>query len=75
MDNYRLRKVGKELFGRWGWQTRMAEELGVNISTVKRWLAGTTPIPTPVRLALHYLLLKKKHPNLEIENEVECENL
>ena len=73
MDKYRLEKIGVELFGNWGWQTRIAEELGVNISTVKRWLAGVTPVPQPVRLALQYILLKKRYPDfdyLEFEDAV-----
>ena len=60
----KLTVIGEELFGKWGWQTKMAKELGVNISSVKRWIAGTVPIPSPVILALEHLLTKKQHPEL-----------
>ena len=60
-----LSDIGEELFGEWGWQTRMAEHLGVNISSVKRWIAGTTDVPAPVIKALELLLIQKRHPELD----------
>lgn len=74
MDKYKLIKIGEELYGSWGWQTRLSEEIGVNISTIKRWLSGATPVPPPVKLALQYLILKKRKPKVDyksIENFVE----
>jgi transcriptional regulator with XRE-family HTH domain len=35
--------------------SRLAVELGVSRSTVNRWLAGSTPIPRPIDLALEAL--------------------
>ncbi len=51
-----LRVVGEELFGRWGWQTRLAEALEVDGSTVRRWVSGAVPIPHPVKHALRLML-------------------
>lgn len=47
-----LRKAGVELFGEHGWQTRLAERLEVDGSTVRRWISGTVPIPGPVKAAV-----------------------
>lgn len=51
-----LRAAGEELFGRWGWQTRMARALRVDGSTVRRWLSGASVIPGPAEVALECLL-------------------
>lgn len=29
-----------------GWMSKLADKLGVNRSTISRWAAGTSPIPT-----------------------------
>lgn len=51
-----LRATGERLWGRWGWQTRMAETLRVDGSTVRRWLSGATAIPGPAEVALELLV-------------------
>ena len=51
-----LREFGERLYGQWGWQTKMAEVLKVDSSTVRRWLAGKVSIPGPVEVALGLLL-------------------
>jgi DNA-binding transcriptional regulator YiaG len=51
-----LRAIGERLWGRWGWQTRMAETLRVDGSTVRRWLSGASTIPGPAEVALELLL-------------------
>ena len=51
-----LRAIGESLWGRWGWQTRMAEALRVDGSTVRRWLSGATTIPGPAEVALELML-------------------
>lgn len=56
-----LREVGEALWGRWGWQTRMAERLFVDGSTVRRWLSGATHIPGPAKVALELLIVEKRH--------------
>ena len=44
-----FRAAGSALFrGATGWQTALAEELGVNPRTVRRWAAGTSRIPPGV---------------------------
>jgi len=47
-----LNEIGVKLWGEWGWQTRMAESLNVDGSTVRRWVSGAVPIPGPVEAAL-----------------------
>lgn len=51
-----LCSIGEALFGRWGWQTRLAEALEVDGSTVRRWVSGAVPIPQPVKHALRLML-------------------
>lgn len=51
-----LRIIGEALYGPWGWQTRLAETLEVDGSTVRRWVSGAVAVPHPVKLALRLLL-------------------
>jgi len=60
MSPQELADVGRQLWGDWGWQTRMAETLKVDGSTVRRWVSGAVPIPGPVDVALNCLLREKK---------------
>ena len=39
-----LNRVGTALYGGF-WQTQLADDLGVNPRTLRRWLAGEIPIP------------------------------
>lgn len=55
-----LKAAGVKLYGDWGWQTRMAEALGVDGSTVRRWVSGAVPIPGPVAAALRCFLRECK---------------
>jgi hypothetical protein len=52
--------AGVELYGAWGWQTRMAEALSVDGSTVRRWVSGAVPIPGPTEAALTCFLARKR---------------
>ena len=56
-----LRAIGEELFGAWGWQTKIAKALRVDGSTVRRWISGATAIPGPAEVALELLLQMKKN--------------
>lgn len=50
-----LREIGLKLFG-YGWQTRIAEALGINPRTVRTWVAGADPVPGPASVALRLML-------------------
>ena len=63
MTPEQLRDIGEELYGNWGWQTRMAEALRVDSSTVRRWLSGKVAIPGPVEVALELLLKAENKKN------------
>ena len=54
-----LRAAGEALWGRWGWQTRMAESLRVDGSTVRRWLSGFCAVPGPAAVALELMVEKR----------------
>lgn len=56
-----LRAIGEQLFGTWGWQTKIAKALRVDGSTVRRWISGATAIPGPAEVALE-LLAKYQKP-------------
>lgn len=56
-----LRHIGEELFGAWGWQTKIAKALRVDGSTVRRWISGATAIPGPAEVALELLIQVKKN--------------
>lgn len=47
-----LAEICRDLYGGYGWQTRLAEELEVDGSTVRRWVSGAVPIPGPVAAAV-----------------------
>ena len=40
----------------WGGQSQLARTLGVNPRSVRRWLAGTAPIPGPVAVAVRQMV-------------------
>lgn len=54
-----FRSAGRELYG-YGWQTRMADDLRVDGSTVRRWVSGAVPIPGPVAAAVECWLQRKR---------------
>lgn len=60
-----LRRAGEELFGAWGWQTKLAKALRVDGSTVRRWIAGTTAIPGPAGVAIELLLQAQRTRSTE----------
>jgi hypothetical protein len=60
MSRNELREAGIKLYGAWGWQTRLAEALHVDGSTVRRWLSGAAPIPGPAEAAIKCFLREKR---------------
>ena len=54
-----LKTIGPKLFG-YGWQTRMAEALGIDGSTVRRYVSGAVPIPGPVVAAIRCFAREKQ---------------
>lgn len=56
MSSDELSAIGVQLWGSWGWQTRMAKALNVDGSTVRRWVSGAVPVPGPVEAALRCFL-------------------
>lgn len=54
-----LRDACVTLYGEWGWQTRLAEALQVDGSSVRRWVSGAVPIPGPVAAAVRCFVERK----------------
>jgi len=46
-----LRTIGEALWGE-RWQTSLAQAVGVSSRTVRRWLAGSWPVPVEIQAAL-----------------------
>jgi transcriptional regulator with XRE-family HTH domain len=52
-----LRRAGIRLFGEApGWQSRLAETIGVDRSAVTRWLSASVPVPLYASLLVRYML-------------------
>lgn len=47
-----LERLAVQVFGRRGWQTKLAAALQVDGSTVRRWVSGAVPIPGPAAAAV-----------------------
>lgn len=60
-----LKGLGEAIFGNWGWQTRIAEALEVDGSTVRRWVSGAVAVPGPAKVALRLLLEQKSGKRIE----------
>lgn len=62
MSPAELRTICLKLYGEQGWQTQLADELGVDGSTVRRWVSGVVSIPNPVAAAIRcFLECKEGH--------------
>lgn len=59
MTPKQLSEACVKLYGERGWQTRLAEALGVDGSTVRRWVSGAVPIPNPAAAAIDCFLCMK----------------
>jgi hypothetical protein len=51
MDVEDFKRTTEDLFGH-GWQTRLARALGIDPSTVRRWVGATVPVPPSVEAFL-----------------------
>lgn len=54
-----LTAIGQALYGE-NFRIPMSDQLGVADRTVRRWLAGTSPIPARIWSELEVLLLARK---------------
>lgn len=54
-----LRSACITLYGDRGWQDRLAADLEVDPSTVRRWSSGAVPVPGPAAAAIHCFLKTK----------------
>lgn len=60
MSGQQLKEALIALYGKWGWQTRAAEALGVDASSIRRWTSGQIPVPGPVAAAVN--CFTREHP-------------
>ena len=54
-----LIKIGQELYGQRGWQTKMAAALEVDTSTIRRWVYADS-VPGPAAAALRCFMREAK---------------
>mgnify|MGYP003587570933 FL=1 len=54
-----LTAIGNALYGS-QWQSALARDLGVADRTMRRWVAGESPIPTGIIADLHRLLRERQ---------------
>jgi len=54
-----LHEIGEKTYG-WGWQTRLAKELGMSLRQVQRYAAGETPVPAPTARLIEILCAVEK---------------
>lgn len=47
------------LYGGHGWQTRAAEALNVDTSSIRRWTSGQIPVPGPVEAAVRCFMRER----------------
>lgn len=66
-----LRQAGEILFGESGWQTRLAEELGVGDRSVRRWLSGERAVPAGLRADLARLARERGEHLLALAERLE----
>ena len=52
MSGDELRALAVKLYGDHGWQTKLAEALEVDTSSIRRWVSGAIPVPGPVAAAV-----------------------
>jgi hypothetical protein len=63
MTGKQLIKIGCKLYGRDRWQTGMAHALGVDVSTIRRWVYANA-VPGPAAAALECFSREAK-PHIE----------
>jgi len=56
-----LVKIGQELYGERGWQTKMAAALEIDTSTIRRWMYADS-VPGPAAAALKCFRRETKKP-------------
>jgi DNA-binding transcriptional regulator YdaS (Cro superfamily) len=55
MTTDELKTAGRTLYG-YGWQSKMARDINVNPTTVRRWVSGRIPVPGPVEAFIQCML-------------------
>lgn len=55
-----LVKIGQQLYGDRGWQTKMAASLEVDTSTIRRWMYADS-VPGPAAAALKCFIRERKN--------------
>ena len=62
MTGEELKQAAIGLYGKWGWQARVATALGRNSSTIRRWVSGELSIPLSIEVAVRGLLRESDEP-------------
>lgn len=60
MDTETFIATAVSIYGKSGWQTQLAADLGVTKSTVNKYKNGVNPIPKSIGLALEGIKARKE---------------
>lgn len=60
MDKETFIATAVSIYGNSGWQTQLADALGISKQSVHRYKSGKRPIPQPVALAMDGIKAKKE---------------
>ena len=59
LSSSELKDAGERLYGGYGWQSKLARDLGIDSSTVRRWVSGAVPVSTMAEAAIRCWLREK----------------
>jgi hypothetical protein len=59
MNGQQLKEALITLYGERGWQTKAARALGVDDSSIRRWIGGQIGVPGPVAAAVACFLERR----------------
>lgn len=60
MDTETFIAIAVSIYGKSGWQTQLANDLGVTKATVSKYKNGVNPIPQSIGLALEGIKARKE---------------
>lgn len=57
MNGSNLKEIAIKAYGERGWQRSLATYLSCDVSSVRRWVSGKSPVPHLVKMAVEKLVI------------------